>query len=291
MKTIIKSLLIALIIGSIASETAHAQGPYVTSLQTFYDELAPYGQWVNNPTYGYVFYPNAGPGFVPYSTNGNWLYNNNYGWTWNSGYPWGWACFHYGRWNYDPSYGWFWVPDLNWGPAWVAWRSAGSDYGWAPLPSGADINVGFGNGLGIGVNFWTFVPNQYLGETDLSSYYLPRMNNDLYIGNSVFLNQSYYNSNGGYRYYGGPDRGEVERYRHRAIEPAGINEYSDRHRHFEGENQINIYNPGGREHHDRGDGGRDNAAPGNYVGENDMPQRDREHKYNNRGHDNHNYWH
>ena len=47
--------------------------PPVVSYQSFYDDLAPYGTWVNYPGYGYVWMPNAGPDFMPYNTNGNWM--------------------------------------------------------------------------------------------------------------------------------------------------------------------------------------------------------------------------
>ena len=41
------------------------------NFQVFYDELSPYGEWIDNPTYGYVWVPNAGPDFYPYVTK--WL--------------------------------------------------------------------------------------------------------------------------------------------------------------------------------------------------------------------------
>lgn len=104
---------------SFAQDQSQDPNQQPITLQTFYDQLAPYGQWINYPNYGYVFIPSAGPGFVPYSTSGHWVYTEQYGWTWASDYAWGWATFHYGRWNYDMNYGWFWVPDLQWGPAWV----------------------------------------------------------------------------------------------------------------------------------------------------------------------------
>jgi hypothetical protein len=40
------------------------------SYQSFYDALSPYGQWIDNPQYGYVWMPNVGPDFKPYATNG-----------------------------------------------------------------------------------------------------------------------------------------------------------------------------------------------------------------------------
>src|SRR4051812_35990640 len=43
------------------------------SYQTFYDQLQPYGNWIDYPGYGYVWQPNAGSDFMPYQTNGNWV--------------------------------------------------------------------------------------------------------------------------------------------------------------------------------------------------------------------------
>ena len=114
-----------------------AQESYI-SYQVFYDQLSPYGQWVDFPSYGYVWLPNAGPDFYPYSSRGSWIMTD-YGWTWLSDYSWGWAPFHYGRWDYDNFYGWYWVPDNVWGPAWVTWRRAPGYYGWAPLGPGMSV--------------------------------------------------------------------------------------------------------------------------------------------------------
>ena len=91
-----------------------AEAPY----QAFYDQLSPYGHWIDYPGMGYVFMPDVGPEFKPYSTNGHWLYTNE-GWVWASDYNWGWATFHYGRWFYEDGYGWMWIPGHEWAPAWV----------------------------------------------------------------------------------------------------------------------------------------------------------------------------
>ncbi|MDQ3395048.1 MAG: hypothetical protein M3512_13170, partial [Bacteroidota bacterium] len=64
------------------------------SMQTFYDELSPYGSWVHNPDFGYVWLPDAGPDFQPYASRGHWVMTE-YGNTWVSDYNWGWAPFHY----------------------------------------------------------------------------------------------------------------------------------------------------------------------------------------------------
>src|ERR1035438_2542995 len=70
--------------------------PPDVSYQTFYDQLSPYGQWIDYPEYGYVWMPYVDAGFKPYATNGHWVYSDD-GWVWASGYDWGWATFHYGR--------------------------------------------------------------------------------------------------------------------------------------------------------------------------------------------------
>ena len=231
MKRVFKSIIVATAISifSMAPKISIAQDEPVT-LQTFYDQLSPYGQWVDYPPYGNVFIPNAGPGFVPYSTAGHWEYTDQYGWTWASDYPWGWATFHYGRWNYDQYYGWFWVPDTEWGPAWVVWRNSDQYYGWAPLPSGVDINIGMNNGYGIPPNYWCFVSNQYMGDPNICNYYMPRQNNDIFIVHSAVIFRMNYDNGHRYSFFAGPDRYEVERYRHgRPIEPVVVNFNSDPH--------------------------------------------------------------
>ena len=55
------------------SQKASAQQPYV-SFQVFYDELSPFGEWVNYPNWGYVWIPDAGNDFVPYSSDGHWIF-------------------------------------------------------------------------------------------------------------------------------------------------------------------------------------------------------------------------
>src|ERR1051325_7147885 len=132
-------LFIATMILFVQVKNIHAQQVSV-SFQVFYDELSPYGTWVDYPEYGYVWMPSGMPDFVPYYSSGYWAYTD-YGWMWVSNYAWGWAPFHYGRWMYDSFYGWIWVPDSYWGPAWVAWGYCDGYYGWAPLKPGMSITV------------------------------------------------------------------------------------------------------------------------------------------------------
>ena len=102
-------------------------GNDVPSVDVFYNDLAPYGTWYDDPTYGWVFAPPS-PSYVPYS-NGHWAYTD-YGYTWVSDDPFGWATDHYGRWVWANR--WVWRPDTTWGPAWVQWRQGDGYVGWAP---------------------------------------------------------------------------------------------------------------------------------------------------------------
>ena len=109
----------------------------------FYDDLAPYGTWVDVSPYGPVWCPVDVPyGWRPY-TVGYWMYTD-YGWMWIAEDPWGWVPYHYGRWTFDAYYGWIWVPGDVWAPAWVAWRYGPGWIGWAPLPPDVEWRVGVG---------------------------------------------------------------------------------------------------------------------------------------------------
>jgi hypothetical protein len=109
-----------------------------SALTEFRPALDPYGQWVEDPTYGTVWQPSptvVGADFAPYETAGHWAYGDDY--TWVSDYSWGWAPFHYGRWVYATN-GWGWIPGRRYAGAWATWRTGYGAYdgyvGWAPLP-------------------------------------------------------------------------------------------------------------------------------------------------------------
>ena len=137
----------------------------------FYDGLAPYGQWVEHPQYGWAWHP-AGVevGWRPY-TDGHWIFTDEFGWYWDSDWEWGWAPFHYGRWAFDDTYGWVWIPGSVWGPAWVTWRTGGGFIGWAPLPP--EVVWGEGGRLDYGHydmtaeahhHAWVFVEERHFAE-------------------------------------------------------------------------------------------------------------------------------
>jgi len=106
-------------------------------------ELASYGRWVWDPSYGYVWVPNnVASDWAPYQ-NGRWDYLNYYGWSWTSYDPWGWAPYHYGNW-YRGSFGWSWYPGAigprhYWRPAMVGF------FGFGDPGFGVSLGFGYGN--------------------------------------------------------------------------------------------------------------------------------------------------
>lgn len=172
------------------------------SFNVFYNELRPYGRWINNGQYGRVWIPNVGRDFHPYATNGYWVMTD-YGNTWVSNYSWGWAPFHYGRWFLDDYYGWCWMPGYEWAPAWVTWRSGGGYYGWAPMTPGIHININ----INLPGTYWTFIPHNRMYHRNIHRYYSrysPKMYNKTTIINNTYI----YNNN---RYYSGPSSRDYER--------------------------------------------------------------------------------
>jgi hypothetical protein len=210
------------------------------SYQTFYDELDPYGDWMEYPDYGYVWVPNAGGDFRPYETNGHWVWSDDYEWMWVSDYDWGWAPFHYGRWMMDPYYGWIWVPGYEWSPAWVAWRDGGDYYGWAPLRPGFNISVNINlGGYNPPMDYWCFAPRRYITSPRIWDYCAPRRNNVTIINQTTIINNYNYNRN---VWRTGPGRRDAERYAGR-INSVRFRESSNPGRtRFRG-NEVSVYRP------------------------------------------------
>jgi hypothetical protein len=132
------------------------------ALGRFQPVLAPYGRWVETPSYGMVWVPDAtvvGAGFSPYVTAGHWTYTAQ-GYSWASDYAWGWAPFHYGRWVLVDGYGWSWIPGAQWAPAWVSWQWSNGYLGWAPMAPSYGFRSGVAFSIGIGaVPSYTYVPH------------------------------------------------------------------------------------------------------------------------------------
>lgn len=210
--------VLLLMLSAVAPWAATAQPSVSVTYQTFYDELSPYGRWVQDPDYGYVWLPNVGPDFQPYSTNGYWAMTE-YGNTWVSNYDWGWAPFHYGRWRYSDYYGWSWLPGTEWGPAWVSWRSGGGYYGWAPLGPSVNINLSFGPRYVVPNTAWVFVPQQYLVSPRWHDYYVRPARNVTIINHTTIINNTYVRNN--CTYVAGPRRNELE-----AVTRSRVNVYN-----------------------------------------------------------------
>lgn len=255
MKRILKITAIAFIMVLVSSVVTKVAAQYYdnnrdVSYQTFYDELSPYGQWIDYPGHGYVWVPDAENDFRPYSTNGHWVWTDNYEWMWVSDYDWGWAPFHYGRWDNDPYYGWFWVPDYEWSPAWVAWRDGGDYYGWAPIRPGINISVNFNIGsYSPPYDFWCFAPRRYIASPYINRYYVDRGRNVTIINQTTIIVNNYrYGNNYGFR--SGPRRIEVERYTGR-INPVRFRQsYSPGRTSFRG-NEVTVYRPNIRQDNNR----------------------------------------
>jgi hypothetical protein len=206
------------------------------SIQMFYDELAPYGRWIYNPSFGQVWVPNVEPGFQPYATRGHWVMTQ-YGNTWVSDYAWGWAPFHYGRWYFDNMYGWIWVPGTEWGPAWVAWRSGGDYYGWAPLGPGMNINVS----INIAPSYWTFVPRRYITSPMLYNYWVPRTRVVNIYNQTTIINNYYTTNNRTYVY--GPRANEIERHTGNRVRVHQINHEPRPGRSVVQNGSVRMYRP------------------------------------------------
>lgn len=242
MKRILTTIALALsllLVGS-SGNSVSAQGYSVDiTYQTFYDELSPYGRWIDYPEYGYVWAPDLGPDFQPYRTGGHWVWSDEYDWMWVSDYSWGWAPFHYGRWFYDPFYGWMWVPGYDWSPAWVSWRTGGDYYGWAPLGPGISISIGFLN-YNPPYNYWSFAPRRYINSPYINRHCVDRSRNVTIINNTTIINN--YGSRKNVFVNGGPRRMEVERYAGR-IRPVYFREANRPGEREFRNNQVRLFRP------------------------------------------------
>lgn len=212
---------------------------FSVSVQTFYDELSPYGDWIYTPDNGYVWrpdfdYPEA---FRPYSSDGRWVFTD-YGWTWVSDYSWGWATFHYGRWYLDDYMGWLWIPGYEWAPAWVAWGSYNGYWGWAPL--GPEYYVGHVYNSYIPSGWWTFVHGQHFCSHNWNHYIYERPVNVTYITN---ITNVYNNSDQNSSWYYGPRRSDVERHAGTRVPRVDIVNSNTPENKIVSERQVRMYRP------------------------------------------------
>ena len=241
MKRYLNILYVAAFLTFAAGHTSNAQPGVAVSFSVFYDELSPYGVWVEDPVHGYVWVPDIGPDFHPYHTNGHWVLTE-YGNTWVSFYDWGWAPFHYGRWVYDAFYGWVWVPGYEWGPAWVYWRYGGGYYGWAPLAPGFVVVTGFGI-YNPPMDWWIFVSPRYLYHRNITRYVRDRRQNINIYNQTTVINNTYINRTRNTTYITGPARDDYKRVSGRDVTVHRVNDLSSRGRTYTRDNTVNIYRP------------------------------------------------
>ncbi|HLH52103.1 MAG TPA: DUF6600 domain-containing protein [Verrucomicrobiae bacterium] len=174
----------------------------------FYDDLTPYGTWVQLEGVGWCWQPRVvviNHGWRPYCDSGHWVYTDA-GWFWQSDYSWGWAAFHYGRWHLHERCGWVWLPDRVWAPAWVTWRYEGDHCGWAPLPPHADFDLHLGfrfNGVRVAANFdfglrpdhFTFIAMRDFHDHDFAHHRLPPTEVTRIYNNTTVINNYVVNNN------------------------------------------------------------------------------------------------
>ncbi len=185
----------------------------------FYDELAPYGEWVEVDEYGYCFQPHVDDGWRPY-TEGYWA-DSDEGWLWVSTEPFGWATYHYGRWAMMNERGWVWVPGYEWGPGWVSWRQSDDYIGWAPLPpqvayrpqTGIRFGISFGFG-DVGPGYYNFIQPRYFGSPRYRDHVLPYERNVQIIQRTTNITNitQVVNDNRTIIYNNGPSRDLVRRH-------------------------------------------------------------------------------
>ncbi|HEX6890703.1 MAG TPA: DUF6600 domain-containing protein [Chryseolinea sp.] len=254
----VMGFLLACILGV---SSVKAQGS--VSMQVFYDELQPYGTWIHHNQHGYVWMPRVDRGFVPYATGGYWI-STEYGNTWVSDYSWGWAPFHYGRWFYDDFYGWMWVPDTVWGPAWVAWRSGGGYYGWAPLMPGLGFSVSFSYYNRIPHHYWSFVPYRYITYRSVYRHCVPRPHVVNIINHTTIVTNNYTDNRTRHTYITGPSRREIERTTQERVRTYAVSDLNRPGRTAVERDRASFYKP----EVDDSKASRLNAMPSRYMRDN-----------------------
>ncbi len=210
------------------------------TLNDFYENLAPYGQWLFDVKYGYVWSPNVDENFKPYYTNGNWALTD-YGNVWVSNYQWGWACFHYGRWKFDSYYGWLWFPGSNWGPAWVAWKESLGHIGWAPLSPDYEYNPKNIAGYTCPKDWWIFIDAKYLYSDNYFRYYTGP------FGNSKFLKSAESVSNEstseGITTFSGPTQMQMAKYVGKSVRKLKLLNSASPHASFQHNDLVKMFKP------------------------------------------------
>lgn len=189
----------------------------------FYDNLSPYGEWVDVSPYGYCWRPTVtDPNWRPY-TDGYWAFTDA-GWTWVSYEDFGAITYHYGRWVRLEDAGWIWHPGYEWGPAWVSWRKSDTYVGWAPLPPECEFRHGVGVSIwvdrdfNIGPGFYSFCEFRHFGAPVMRSVIIAPEQNVTIISRTTNITNITYNNNSTVVYNGGPDYRAVARMSERPVQ-------------------------------------------------------------------------
>ena len=230
-------LLAGIMLATGSFQSAKAQDVMV-SYQTFYDNLAPYGQWIYDPQYGNVWVPNEDGDFRPYGSRGYWVMTE-YGNTWVSDDPWGWAVYHYGRWTYNPYYGWVWVPGYEWAPAWVSWRYGGGYAGWAPLGPGVSVGVSYY----APDSWWVFVNPTYMYQPNCIRYWNGPSYNTTYIRQTTIINNYYVDNSTRVRYNYGPRAEVIQRDTRRPVQVYRVSQLNRPGAPSVGRGSVSMYRP------------------------------------------------
>jgi len=247
MKKVLKAgivlMTVAIIFCGCANNKSIAQSPVSVSIsyQNFYDDLSPYGTWIDYPAYGHVWHPAITGAFRPYLTNGYWNYSNE-GWMWMSNYSWGWAPFHYGRWLYDDMYGWLWLPGYEWSPAWVTWGDVDNYYAWAPLMPEVNVSIRFGAWRPASL-YWNVCKRDHIYDRDIFNSVEKREVVANYVNRINVINNFSTTTVHNQYYAKGPDVNEVEKFTNRKIEPSSIREVNNSSMVKHEGNAAQVYRP------------------------------------------------
>lgn len=229
------------IAASLPIQKANAQQEGTVTFQMFYDELSPYGQWIDDATLGYVWAPTVGNDFRPYYSDGHWVMTDG-GNMWVSDYSWGWAPFHYGRWTFDSNYGWIWIPDTVWAPAWVTWRSDSNYYGWAPMGPGVTVEMSL-SGYNTPDDWWVFIAPTYLYHPQWRNFYNGHSGNTAIVRQTSILRNSFTDTRNNRTYNSGPRADQVKQFTHTDIPVYKVYNEAKPGKAAIQNNQINVYRP------------------------------------------------
>ncbi len=247
MKNVLRSGLALMVIAILFSGCAgtnsitESTDSGTVTYQTFYDNLSPYGTWIDYPNYGNVWDPNTESDFRPYATNGHWA-SSPEGWAWASDFNWGWAPFHYGRWLYDDMYGWLWIPGYDWSPAWVTWGSVDDFYCWAPLMPGVDVNLQFGSWRPHSI-YWNACSRDHIYDRNLSAAIQTHDQVKAVSKRITIINNFNTTKTHNLYYSKGPDVQEVQKYVKPTIDQTSIKEVRKTTEVKHNGNTMQVYRP------------------------------------------------